>query len=44
MQGTVGRKLLFFFKEVVRQREEFKRMERERRERMREQVRRVLFR
>jgi len=34
----------FFFKEVVRQREEYKRMERERRERMREQVRRVLFR
>ena len=36
--------IAFFFKEVVRQREEFKRMERERRERMREQVRRVLFR
>ena len=36
--------IAFFFKEVVRQREEYKRMERERRERMREQVRRVLFR
>ena len=35
--------IAFFFKEVVRQREEYKRMERERRERMREQVRRVLF-
>jgi len=35
--------IAFFFKEVVRQREEYKRMERERRERMRGQVRRVLF-
>ena len=36
--------IAFFFKEVVRQREEYKWMERERRDRMREQVRRVLFR
>ena len=42
--GDRWQEIAFFFKEVVRQREEFKRMERERRERMREQVRRVLFR
>ena len=35
--------IAYFFKEVVRQREEYKRMERERRERLRDQVRRVLF-
>ena len=41
--GDRWQEIAFFFKEVVRQREEYKRMERERRERMREQVRRVLF-
>ena len=42
--GDRWQQIVYFFKEVVRQREEYKRMERERRERMREQVRRVLFR
>ena len=42
--GDRWQEIAFFFKEVVRQREEYKRMEQERRERMREQVRRVLFR
>ena len=41
--GDRWQQIAFFFKEVERQREEYKRMERERRERMREQVRRVLF-
>ena len=41
--GDRWQQIVYFFKEVVRQREEYKRMERERRERRREQVRRVLF-
>ena len=41
--GDHWQQIVYFFKEVVRQREEYQRMERERRERRREQVRRVLF-